>query len=97
MNSPEWSNIWICQHLDEGYIRLIDGILVCRVQGSISVSMSLHHTTFCFVCAHLTSGHNKGDELRRNGDVAEILRRSRFPRLVKMFGLELPETILEHE
>jgi hypothetical protein len=26
----------------------------------------------------------------------EILRRTKFPRLVKVFGVELPETILEH-
>lgn len=59
--------------------------------------MSLHHTNFCFVCSHLTSGHNKGDELRRNADVAEILRRTKFPRKIKVFGIELPETILAHE
>ncbi|KAK8611805.1 hypothetical protein V6N13_131844 [Hibiscus sabdariffa] len=50
-------------------------------KGSISISMSLHQTTFCFVCSHLTSGQKDGNELRRNSDVMEILRKTRFPRL----------------
>ncbi|KAG0585989.1 hypothetical protein KC19_2G054600 [Ceratodon purpureus] len=66
-------------------------------KGSVSVSMCLHHTSFCFVCSHLTSGHKDGDQLRRNADFMEILRRSKFPRLVKVFGVELPETILAHD
>ncbi|CAI9260320.1 unnamed protein product [Lactuca saligna] len=47
-------------------------------KGSISVSMSLYQTQICFVCSHLTSGHKDGDETRRNSDVIEILRRTRF-------------------
>lgn len=71
--------------------------LMMWMQGSISVSMTLHQTSFCFVNSHLTSGHNKGDELKRNSDVTEILRRTKFPRLIKLLGLGLPETILAHE
>ncbi|MQL68182.1 hypothetical protein Taro_000466, partial [Colocasia esculenta] len=70
------------------------GVLVCVVQGSISISMTLRHTTFCFVCTHLTSGEKNGDEVRRNADVAEILRRTRFPR---PRGSPWPVTILEHD
>lgn len=66
-------------------------------KGSISVSMCLHHTSFCFVCSHLTSGDKDGDQLRRNTDFTEILRRTKFPRLVTLFGVELPETILAHD
>eukprot|EP01018_Ginkgo_biloba_P022137 Gb_30641 [translate_table: standard] len=66
-------------------------------KGSISVSMSLHQTTFCFICSHLTSGQKEGDELRRNSDVMEILKKTRFPRLRRFAGENLPETILEHE
>ncbi|KAG7942899.1 hypothetical protein I3843_15G010900 [Carya illinoinensis] len=47
-------------------------------KGSISVSMSIHQTFFCFICTHLTSGEKDGDELKRNTDVHEILRRTRF-------------------
>ncbi|KAK4492521.1 hypothetical protein RD792_003332, partial [Penstemon davidsonii] len=67
-------------------------------KGSISISMSLHQTSFCFVCSHLTSGEKEGDELRRNSDVMEILRKTRFPR-VHGTGDEKnsPQTILEHD
>lgn len=63
-------------------------------KGSISVSMSIYQTSLCFVCSHLTSGEREGDELRRNSDVLEILRRTHFPCIA---GLELPETILDHD
>jgi hypothetical protein len=59
--------------------------------------MSLHHTTFCFVCCHLTSGEKEGDELRRNSDVMEILRKTRFPQVRGADDVKSPETILEHE
>ncbi|KAK6135030.1 hypothetical protein DH2020_031208 [Rehmannia glutinosa] len=53
-------------------------------KGSISISMSLYQTSFCFVCSHLTSGEKDGDELRRNSDVMEILRKTRFPQVHAM-------------
>ncbi|KAH9331548.1 hypothetical protein KI387_003656 [Taxus chinensis] len=64
-------------------------------QGSISISMSLHHSTFCFVCAHLASGQNQGDLARRNSDVAEILKRTNFSR--KISSIHSPRTIMGHE
>ncbi|XP_016503011.2 type IV inositol polyphosphate 5-phosphatase 7-like [Nicotiana tabacum] len=70
-----------------------------RNKGSISISMQLHQTSFCFVCSHLTSGQKKGDELRRNSDVMEILKKTRFLQ-VSGAGEEKspsPETILEHD
>ncbi|KAG2697058.1 hypothetical protein I3843_07G087800 [Carya illinoinensis] len=66
-------------------------------KGSISISMSLHQTSFCFVCSHLTSGQKDGDELRRNSDVMEILRKTRFPRVRGMSDAGSPQTILEHD
>lgn len=66
-------------------------------QGSISISMSLHQTSFCFICSHLTSGQKEGDELRRNSDVMEILRKTRFPRVHGVGDEKSPETIMEHE
>ncbi|KAK6929926.1 hypothetical protein RJ641_004020 [Dillenia turbinata] len=66
-------------------------------KGSISVSMVFHQTSFCFVCTHLTSGQKEGDELRRNSDVIEILRKTRFPRVNGSGEEKSPETILEHE
>ncbi|CAA7404017.1 unnamed protein product [Spirodela intermedia] len=66
-------------------------------KGSISISMSLHRTSFCFVCTHLTSGQKEGDELRRNSDVMEILRKTRFPRVNGLEHTRSPETILDHD
>ncbi|KAL5197138.1 hypothetical protein ABZP36_000650 [Zizania latifolia] len=66
-------------------------------KGSISISMSLHQTSFCFICCHLTSGEKEGDELRRNSDVMEILRKTRFPRVRGASDVKSPETILEHD
>ncbi|XP_075473533.1 type IV inositol polyphosphate 5-phosphatase 7-like isoform X1 [Primulina tabacum] len=66
-------------------------------KGSISISMLLHQTSLCFVCSHLTSGQKEGDELRRNADVVEILRNTRFPRVNGIYEEKSPETILEHD
>ncbi|CAM0957857.1 unnamed protein product [Alopecurus aequalis] len=75
-------------------------------KGSISISLTLQgsattaSTSLCFVCTHLASGEKDGDEVRRNCDVAEILKRTRFPRPHRYPrpGLALsPETILEHD
>ncbi|XP_024456703.1 type I inositol polyphosphate 5-phosphatase 4 isoform X1 [Populus trichocarpa] len=66
-------------------------------KGSISISMALHQTSFCFICSHLTSGQKEGDELRRNSDVMEILRKTRFPRVHSRGDKNSPQTILEHD
>ncbi|CAA0823070.1 Type I inositol 1-4-5-trisphosphate 5-phosphatase CVP2 [Striga hermonthica] len=66
-------------------------------KGSISISMVLHQTSLCFVCTHLTSGQKEGDELRRNADFIEILRKTRFPRVNSSSSEKSPETILEHD
>lgn len=56
--------------------------------------MSIHQTLFCFICTHLTSGEKEGDELKRNADVYEILRRTHFHSLSYV---GLPKNILDHE
>ncbi|CAI0396326.1 unnamed protein product [Linum tenue] len=63
-------------------------------KGSISVSMSVYQTPFCFVCSHLTSGEKDGDELKRNADVYEIHRRTHFH---SISGIGLPKSIKDHE
>ncbi|WOL20420.1 type IV inositol polyphosphate 5-phosphatase 3-like isoform X4 [Canna indica] len=63
-------------------------------KGSISVSMSIYQTLFCFICSHLTSGEKEGDELRRNADVQEIHRRTLFSSAP---SAGMPRTILDHE
>ena len=64
------------------------------MQGSISVSMSVYQTLFCFICSHLSSGQQSGDELRRNADVQEIHRRTQFSKVARM---GMPQTIHDHE
>ncbi|KAJ7977075.1 Type I inositol polyphosphate 5-phosphatase [Quillaja saponaria] len=67
-------------------------------KGSVSISLTLHQTAFCFVCTHLTSGEKDGDEVRRNFDVTEILKRTKFSRSFKGLGQPIsPESILEHD
>lgn len=68
-----------------------------RFQGCIAMSMTLHHTSICFVCCHLASGEKEGDEVRRNSDVAEILKSAQFPRICKVPGQRIPERIIDHE
>ncbi|XP_031251414.1 LOW QUALITY PROTEIN: type IV inositol polyphosphate 5-phosphatase 3 [Pistacia vera] len=63
-------------------------------KGSISVSMSIHQTLFCFICTHLTSGEKEGDEQKRNADVYEIHRRTRF---YSQSEIGLPKSIFDHE
>ncbi|KAL1295403.1 hypothetical protein HN51_056289 [Arachis hypogaea] len=63
-------------------------------KGSISISMSIYQTLFCFICTHLTAGEKEGDELRRNADVREIHHRTHFHSLS---DIQLPMNILDHE
>ncbi|KAK9943731.1 hypothetical protein M0R45_009331 [Rubus argutus] len=63
-------------------------------KGSVSVSMSIYQTLFCFVCTHLTAGEKECDELKRNADVHEILRRTHFH---SFSGIGLPKSIHDHE
>ncbi|KZV34542.1 type I inositol 1,4,5-trisphosphate 5-phosphatase 2-like [Dorcoceras hygrometricum] len=64
-------------------------------KGSVSVSMSLFQSRLCFVCSHLSSGQKFWDKLRRNSDVCEIIRRTRFSSSV--FDVEQPQTIPSHD
>uniref|UniRef100_A0A0A9CQ15 Inositol polyphosphate-related phosphatase domain-containing protein n=1 Tax=Arundo donax TaxID=35708 RepID=A0A0A9CQ15_ARUDO len=63
-------------------------------KGSISVSMSIYQTHFCFVCCHLAAGEKDGDELKRNSNVEEILRRTVF-NPVPIVGM--PTRVHDHE
>jgi hypothetical protein len=63
-------------------------------KGSISVSMSIYQTFFCFICSHLTAGEKIADAIKRNTDAQEILRRTHFN---SMSISTLPKTIPDHE
>ncbi|KAL7104416.1 hypothetical protein ACP275_08G243200 [Erythranthe tilingii] len=86
---------------DIGHLRIScmgRGIMGCLGnKGCISISMTLHQTSFCFVCSHLASGQKEGDELRRNSDVAEILRGTQFPRICKNSSRRIPDRIVDHD
>lgn len=56
--------------------------------------MSVHQTVFCFICTHLTAGEKEADAAKRNADVLEIHRRTRF-NLHSAMGL--PTRIYDHE
>jgi len=45
----------------------------------------------------LASGEKEGDEVRRNSDVAEILKGIQFPRICKNPYRRAPEKIVDHE
>ncbi|KAK4767488.1 hypothetical protein SAY86_015238 [Trapa natans] len=66
-------------------------------KGSISISLTLHRTSFCFVCTHLASGEKEGDELRRNSDVAEILKKTKFSTGSSRSRSRSPGSILDHD
>ncbi|KAJ8426302.1 hypothetical protein Cgig2_007533 [Carnegiea gigantea] len=86
--SKQMVGIYISVWVRKKYRRHISNLKVSAVgvglmgymgnKGSISVSMSLYQSRLCFVCSHLTSGHKDGDQHRRNANVYEILRRTRF-------------------
>ncbi|CAI9109390.1 OLC1v1009204C1 [Oldenlandia corymbosa var. corymbosa] len=95
-----WARKELVQHI--GHLRITcvgRGIMGCLGnKGCISISMTLHQTSFCFVCSHLASGEKEGDEVRRNADVSEILKSTQFPRICKNHPCRsVPEKILEHD
>ncbi|RVX23613.1 Type I inositol polyphosphate 5-phosphatase 5 [Vitis vinifera] len=46
---------------------------------------------------HLASGEKEGDELKRNADVAEILKNTQFPKICKNIIRPIPERIVDHD
>ncbi|KAJ1375526.1 Inositol polyphosphate-related phosphatase, partial [Sesbania bispinosa] len=90
-----WVRADLCNHVSNLKVSCVGrGIMgYLGNKGSTSISMTLYNTTFCFVCTHLASGEKYGDELRRNLDVSEILKKTKFCHSFK----SLPESILEHD
>lgn len=94
-----WVRKELVQHVSHLRISNVGrGILGCLGnKGCISVSMSFHQTSFCFVCCHLASGEKEGDERRRNLDVIEIIKNTQFSRICKSPCSWMPEKIMEHD
>ncbi|PVH62077.1 hypothetical protein PAHAL_3G200000 [Panicum hallii] len=83
-------SVWVRRSLQKH----IQNLRVSIVDGSISVSMSIHDTHFCFVCCHLTSGEKTGDELKRNANAEKILRKTVFNPVGRV---GVPQRIHDHE
>jgi phosphatidylinositol-bisphosphatase len=47
-------------------------------KGAVAVRLRVHDAPLVVVCSHLASGDARGDEQRRNSDVADIMRRCVF-------------------
>ena len=98
-------SVWMKKALLKRYC--VSSVKVCSVacgimgylgnKGSVSVSMLIEGTSFCFIAAHLASGEKKGDEGRRNHQVSEIFKRTTFTRLPRDGDTPHPITILGHE
>ncbi|KAF8042392.1 hypothetical protein BT93_A0886 [Corymbia citriodora subsp. variegata] len=106
--SKQMVGIFLCVWVREDLRRHVSNLKVSCVgrgimgylgnKGSISISMTLHQTTFCFVCTHLTSGEKEGDEVKRNSDVMEILRKTKFSNSSRLQGPSFtPDSILDHD
>ncbi|KAH7678014.1 phosphatidylinositol-bisphosphatase protein [Dioscorea alata] len=107
--SKQMVGIFLCVWVRSGLIAHVQDLKVSCVgrgimgymgnKGSISISMTIRSTAFCFVCTHLASGEKDGDEVRRNSDVSEILKRTRFKpsRRFSKSSMVSPETISEHD
>jgi len=57
--------------------------------GAVAARLRIFDTPLCIVCSHLASGDAEGDELRRNADAMEILKRCAFPTDSQMQALGL--------
>ncbi|KAI3748056.1 hypothetical protein L6452_10887 [Arctium lappa] len=98
-------SVWMNARLFKRYC--ISSVKVCAVacgimgylgnKGSVSVSMSIEGTSFCFIVAHLASGEKQGDEGRRNHQVSEIFKRTTFTRCLQEDSSPRPLTILGHD
>ncbi|KAL4582875.1 hypothetical protein LXL04_007436 [Taraxacum kok-saghyz] len=66
-------------------------------KGCVAISLTLHRTSFCFVCTHLAAGEKEGDEVKRNLDVWEILKNTHFPSNCKNPGRRSSERIIDHD
>ena len=52
---------------------------LCLRAGAVACRLRLYDMALCLLSAHLSSGENEGDELKRNYDYSEIVRRGAFP------------------
>ncbi|XP_022949924.1 type I inositol polyphosphate 5-phosphatase 5-like [Cucurbita moschata] len=94
-----WAQQELVPHIAHLRVSTVRRGIMCRLgnKGCISISMSVHETSFCFVCSHLASGEKEGDELKRNLDAAEILKGTQFPKICKNPYRRASERIMDHD
>ena len=51
---------------------------VLHLAGAVAVRLRVHDSGLLFISSHLSSGEHEGDELKRNYDFSEIVRRGYF-------------------
>ncbi|KMZ56619.1 hypothetical protein ZOSMA_93G00830 [Zostera marina] len=100
--SKRMVGIFLCVWLRAEFIPHVSGLEVSSIargimgyvgnKGSISMSMTLMGTSFCFVCVHLAAGNKERDEMKRNDDVTEILKKTKFDG-----EFPTPTRILDHD
>eukprot|EP00271_Cylindrocystis_brebissonii_P021334 TRINITY_DN7533_c1_g3_i1.p1 TRINITY_DN7533_c1_g3~~TRINITY_DN7533_c1_g3_i1.p1 ORF type:complete len:976 (-),score=216.47 TRINITY_DN7533_c1_g3_i1:691-3618(-) len=69
-------------------------------KGSVALSLTLHETTFCFMCAHLSAGEKEMSVQKRLQDAQEVLRRTHFTwseEAQETALRKLPETVEMHD
>ncbi|RWW24643.1 hypothetical protein GW17_00011054 [Ensete ventricosum] len=89
-------SVWVRRELVQhvGHLRVATigrGIMGCLGNKVSSIS------PFRFLPVATEVGEKEGDELKRNSDVAEILKSAQFPRICKSPCRRIPERILDHE
>ncbi|KZV35277.1 hypothetical protein F511_42214 [Dorcoceras hygrometricum] len=97
-----WVREDLYQHISSLEISCVGTGILGRLgnKGSVSISMTLHRASFCFVCTHLASGEKESDVMRRNYDVVDILKRTRFAHDCRILGESdppPPSRILDHD
>ncbi|KAI5069959.1 hypothetical protein GOP47_0014302 [Adiantum capillus-veneris] len=97
-----WARCNLWQHIKNVQVSSVGCGIMNRLgnKGSVSVSLSVHETTLCFICGHLRSGQRADDAIRRNLDVENILHRTRFlcsEKLSLDSSFRLPSSIIAHD
>eukprot|EP00210_Caulerpa_lentillifera_P002032 g1947.t1 len=68
-----------------------------RGLGAIAARMRIDDSTLVFITSHLASGSHEGDEIRRNLDYKEIIRRTQFPREINLVKVKREDGTLAED
>eukprot|EP00210_Caulerpa_lentillifera_P000892 g863.t1 len=92
--SHQLVGLYISGWARKSLIKRITGIQITTVatgalgylanKGAIAARMRIDDSAFVFITSHLASGSHEGDQLKRNLDYKEIIRRMQFPREISL-------------